>query len=92
MPSVEEPRIYLTGGTDELLLGEDPHVYRTGDAMPPTLTDEARVSLRAAGIVFETRHPEATAPTTVTVPSDTSQTSPTSPTSPSETPPAAAKE
>lgn len=54
----DEPVLILQGGTDELLLEEGGKVYRPGDRMPKSLSHERRLSLQAAGIRFETRHPE----------------------------------
>jgi hypothetical protein len=57
----DEPQIYLMDGTDELWLDEEGRMFKPGDRMPRTLTNAKRASLQAAGIRFETRHPEPVA-------------------------------
>jgi hypothetical protein len=69
MPNDTEPHIYLTGGTDELWLEEEGRKFVPGDQMPRTLTAAKRASLQAAGIRFETRHPEPEAEPKLAAPS-----------------------
>jgi hypothetical protein len=93
MPSDDEPQLYLMDGTDELYLEEEGKAFHPGDRMPRTLTNAKRASLQAAGIRFETRHPEPVAEprgrrTTAADP----EPEPPAAADPETPPPAAAKE
>lgn len=54
----DEPVLIFQGGVDTLQLEEGGKEYKPGDQMPKSLSQQRRVALQAAGIRFETRHPE----------------------------------